>query len=89
MKDAATIAHPQPPSRTLVDEVMVLMLMGPDGICYSFYEGEVPKRKEEKRKKNVNVVFMVVKCSFFFPFLKKKNMPYKIFLTPYLLQASM
>lgn len=36
MKEAVTIAHPQPPSSTLVDGSMVLMLLLPSGNCYSF-----------------------------------------------------
>ncbi len=42
MKEATTIAHPQPPSSTLVDGAMVLMLLLPAGICYSFDRGGVP-----------------------------------------------
>lgn len=42
MKEATTIAHPQPPSSTLVDGAMVLMLLLPSGICYSFDRGGVP-----------------------------------------------
>lgn len=38
MKEAATIAHPQPPSSTLVDGAMVLMLLLPS----------VKNRKKEK-----------------------------------------
>lgn len=45
MKEAATIAHPQPPSSTF--EAMMLMLLLRSGICYGFGGGGVPGKNIE------------------------------------------
>ena len=43
MKEATTIAHPQPPSSTLVeDSAMVPELLLPSGLCYSADRRRVP-----------------------------------------------